>query len=48
VPHIGLPAVLALEHDDLRVVVVELRDERMDLRFAEARRERAVLVGRQV
>ena len=47
VPHVGTSAAIAVEHDDLRVLVVELRDERVDLDLAEAACEGDVAVGRQ-
>ena len=47
-PDVGDLALLRLEHDDLGVVVVELREERVELDLAEAPAELAVRVGREV
>ena len=41
----ALRATLAVEHDHLRMLVVELRDERVDLDLAEAACEGDVPVG---
>jgi hypothetical protein len=48
VPHVGDETAVGVQHDDLGVLVRELRDERVDLGFPEAGRERHVLVGREV
>ena len=46
--HTSAPAVVTVEHDDLGMVVVELRDEQVDLRSAEAGGEGPVRVGLEV